>query len=156
MECKQAIEEEVERMLQLEKGEGARVQARQSQVTTLMEQVQKLTHQAAHVRTSLTTITKGLQALQKLPERVHEKLWSDSDTRQAAKNRDEVTKKLHELTDEDCEVVSGELEKVEQFMIQLSQWQSHDWDQLIAEQNEFYEQAQHDDQCIRRLAKLLG
>ncbi|VDO41220.1 unnamed protein product, partial [Heligmosomoides polygyrus] len=81
MECKQAIEEEVERMLQLEKGEGARVQARQSQVTTLME-----------------------QALQKLPERVHEKLWSDSDTRQAAKNRDEVTKKLHELTDEDCEI----------------------------------------------------
>ncbi|VDO55852.1 unnamed protein product, partial [Heligmosomoides polygyrus] len=156
MECEQAIEEEVERMLQPEKGEGARVQARQSQVTTLMEQVQKLTQQAAHVKTSLSTITKRLQALQKLPERIHEKLWSDSDTRQAAKNRDEVTKKLHELTDEDCEVVRGELEKVEQFMIQLSQWQSHDWDQLIAEQNEFYKQAQHDDQCIRRLAKLLG
>ncbi|VDP14710.1 unnamed protein product [Heligmosomoides polygyrus] len=115
MECKQAIEEEVERVLQLEKGEGARVQACQSQVTTLTEQVEKLTQQAAHVRTSLTTITKRLQALQKLPERVHEKLWSDSDTRQAAKNRDEVTKKLYELTeltDEDCEIVSGELETV--------------------------------------------
>ncbi|VDP18542.1 unnamed protein product [Heligmosomoides polygyrus] len=156
MECMQTIDEEVERMLIQEEGEGDRVQALQSQVTTLMEQVQKLTQQAAQVRSSLITMTKGLQALQNLPERVHEKLWRDSDTRQTAKNRDEVTKKLHELADKDCEAVSGEFEKVEQFINQFSQWQGYNWDQLIAEQNEFYEQAQHDDQCIRQLAKLLA
>lgn len=107
-------------------------------------------------------ITKGMQALQKLPERVHEKLWSDSNTRQTVKNRDEVTKKLHELADKDYEILSGKLENVkqfenvEQFLEQFSQWQGHDGDQLIAEQIEFYELGQHDDQCIRQLAKFLG
>ncbi|KAK6042101.1 hypothetical protein COOONC_20394, partial [Cooperia oncophora] len=149
------IDKELEKMLALERDEDARVATLQSQVTMLMEQVQALTQQAAQVRSSTSIVQKEVQALQSLPERLQESLWSGNNTRATEKNREEVTKLISELLSSSCELINKEVSKMDQLIVQILQWKDYSWKQIIAEQKEFYAQAQHDDQCMRELARLL-
>ncbi|KAK5970527.1 hypothetical protein GCK32_020970, partial [Trichostrongylus colubriformis] len=149
------IDREVEEMLSLEHSEDTRVTALQSQVSMLMEQVQKLSQQTAQVRSSILTIQEEVQELQKLPEQVPQMLWSDSNTRLSNKNRDDVARVVLDLSCKSCETINEEISKIDQFVEQISRWESCDWKQLITEQEEFCAQAQHDDQCMRELASML-
>ncbi|KAK6058942.1 hypothetical protein COOONC_03464 [Cooperia oncophora] len=121
----------------------------------LMEQVQALTQQAAQVRSSIYIIPAEVQGLQALPERVQENLWSGSSSRAVEKNRGDVAEAITELSCESHNIINDEVSNIDQLIVEILQFNDYNYEQMAAEQNEFYAQAQHDDKCMRELARLL-
>ncbi|KIH45697.1 hypothetical protein ANCDUO_24259, partial [Ancylostoma duodenale] len=148
------IDREIDAMLNLEQPDDRRVSELQAQVSVLMEQVRTLSEKAAQVKTSILLIGEKVAALKKLPNALHENMLSGSCTRTAEKTRDEVVQLAHAFADQNCEAIEAQLTALTQVVDQIERWSDLDWEQITTEQAEFFEQARHDDDCIRQLAQL--
>uniref|UniRef100_A0A7I4Y092 Golgin subfamily B member 1-like n=1 Tax=Haemonchus contortus TaxID=6289 RepID=A0A7I4Y092_HAECO len=150
------IDKEIEQMLSFEKGDDDQVTNLQSQLATLMEQIQRLLQQAGQVKSSVCIVQNEVQTLQTLPERVQREIRKGNRTRAAEKNRDEVALTVSELADDSCEIINREMPKISQLVDHLLLWENYNWEQLMSELKELQAQALHVDQCMRELARFLN